>query len=68
MTVPVDAINAQRLTRWATRLKEQHATALLLIGVGHDDKAGQIVICVPEEISNSMIMAVLLKAVQELGG
>ena len=68
MTVLVDAINAQRLTKWATRLNERHATAFLLVGVGHDDKQWQITICVPEEISNSMIVAVLLKAVQELGG
>jgi hypothetical protein len=68
MTVPVEAITKERLDRWAKRMKESHATPLLLIGVGHDQVSGQIVICTLDEpeLSNDKLRAFLKYALKEL--
>jgi hypothetical protein len=46
----------QRLQQWEGRLVEEHATPALLIGVGHDHKSGQLVLLVPEEVTNEQIL------------
>jgi hypothetical protein len=42
-------INADRLDRWTKRLLSSHATALVMVGVGHDHKKGQLVLCTTED-------------------
>lgn len=56
----------QRLRRWKTRLAYEHATPVLLVSVGHDDKLGQIVICTTEEMSNFEISLLLKEALRLL--
>jgi hypothetical protein len=71
-TVPVDAINAERLERWRKRLSDSHATALITIGIGHDHNLGALVLCAPEETqghpSNAELAAMLRWAADELVG
>jgi len=64
----IDSISKQRLYSWRQRLNESHATPILLLGVGHDHKNGQIVICVTEDRSDSEIILFLEKALKELKG
>lgn len=52
-------ICAERLGRWTDRLVEQHSTPLVLLGVGHDGKSGQLTICTPEEITDTDAMVFL---------
>jgi hypothetical protein len=68
MPVNVVGITQDRLAQWALRLETSHATPVLLVGVGHDHVSGQIVICVTEERTDKEILALLKKAVRELGG
>lgn len=56
-------ITIHRLQRWSLKLRADHATPLCLVGVGHDHKLGQLVVCVPEEFTNFDIIEIL-KAVQ----
>jgi hypothetical protein len=49
----------ERLSRWADRLVSEHATPIILIGVSHDHKSGQLVLCTTEEMSNADIRALL---------
>lgn len=41
-------INKERLNGWLHRLTNQHSTAQILVGVGHDQVSGQITVIVPE--------------------
>ena len=47
----IKAIILQRLGSWAPSLEEEHATPILLVGVGHDHKLGQVVLCTTEDMS-----------------
>jgi hypothetical protein len=38
-----------RLNSWGTRLRMENATPLLLIGVGHEQKAGTLIVCTLDE-------------------
>ena len=62
----IQIICEHRLDSWSDILVENHATPLLLIGVGHDDHSGEMHIIVPDDklISNEMIVAILHKALQ----
>ena len=58
----IDAINRQRLDDWRKRLTSEHATPLILLGVGHDHLNGQWCICTLEEeggLSDREIVAAL---------
>lgn len=46
----IRAICTKRLGRWQQALEHEHATPLVLIGVGHDDKKGQLVISITQEM------------------
>ncbi len=48
---------------------EANATPLILIGFGHDQTSGQLVICTldAEELDKGRIQQYLLWAIQELG-
>lgn len=44
----VRSIVEERLTAWGVILVENHATPLVVIGVGHDHRSGEIQLCRPE--------------------
>ncbi|HVI07014.1 MAG TPA: hypothetical protein VND65_01845 [Candidatus Binatia bacterium] len=69
MSVPTEQITAERLTRWGIRMREAHATPLMLVGVGHDQNNGKIVICTLEEpeIDTDTLRMLLQRALDELG-
>ena len=62
----IKAICIQRLGSWTSRLTENHATPVVLVGVGHDHKGGQVVICTAEEMSRKDIIAFLAVTVNKL--
>lgn len=64
--VPTEQITKERFERWAKRLSESHATPALLVGIGHDQVKGQVVICTLEDFSNDEIRAFLVFALKEL--
>ncbi len=63
---PIEETTAGRLESWRKRLKENHATPLLLIGVGHGERSGQLVICVPEGVDDDLLLGSLLFAIETL--
>lgn len=64
-TNEVREICRQRLAGWTKKLVAEHATPVLLLGIGHDNHSGQIVICATEDTANSQILLFLQAA--ELG-
>ena len=58
----IEAICQELLGSWTKRLVGEHSTPVLLLGAGHDDKSGQLVICTTEEMSNDEIMDFLAGA------
>ena len=66
MPVPVDHINEERLDRWRQRLQQEHATALVLIGVGHDHKIGQLTVITCDGVSDEYLAAYLRFALEQL--
>lgn len=65
--VPTEQITKERLDSWKARMKESNATPVLLVGVGHDQTSGQLVICTVEDIANDYLRSLLVFALQELG-
>lgn len=65
--VPTEQITKERLDSWRARMKESNATPVLLVGVGHDQTSGQLVICTVEDIANDYLRSLLVFALQELG-
>jgi len=61
-TEEIEAICQERLGEWTKRLVGEHATPIVLVGVGHDHKSGQLVLCTTEEMSNDEIMNFLAGA------
>lgn len=68
--VDTEAITRERLARWAERLRERHATPLVLVGVGHDERSGQVtVVAVDEaEVPDEVVAACLRYAYLKLTG
>lgn len=66
MSVPTEQITQERLKSWAKRLSEQHATPLLMLGMGHDANAGQLVVLTVEDVDDDMLVASLLFAAEQL--
>ena len=62
----IEQIWCERIPSWAAKLQSEHATPVILIGVGHDHKSGQLVICVPEDFTDSIIMDLLDAAICHL--
>lgn len=62
----IKTICVQRLGSWTSRLTGEHATPVLLVGIGHDHKGGQVVICTTEEMGQKDIIAFLALAVHHL--
>jgi hypothetical protein len=72
MGMPYDAIamtNVERLSRWATRLTEAEATAVLLIGLGQGAaNHGTLHVITPEHdgFDRALIRALLRQALADL--
>ncbi len=55
-------IGVERLDRWRALLAQEWATPALLLGISHDHKSGQLVICTVEDHSNDDVRRLLRKA------
>jgi hypothetical protein len=55
-------ISSARLADWLEVMVADHATPVVLVGVGHDKKVGCTSICVPEDLGEADIL-VYLKAI-----
>ena len=62
----IEEIWCERIPRWAAKLKFEHATPVILIGIGHDHESGQITVCVPENLTDFQIKAILSSALLNL--
>ena len=65
--IEIEAICRDRLGRWTKGLVEQHATPILLVGIGHDQQEGKIVICTVGEITDNEIILLLQGALRIIG-
>jgi len=63
---PVVAINNERLERWKKKLNEDHATAYLMIGVGHDHQSGRLSLIITENTKLLEIREVLKGVLKQL--
>lgn len=61
-----EEITRERFASWTKRMSEQHSTPMLLLGVGHDHTSGQLVVLVPEEVTNADVRRLLLYALRKL--
>ena len=48
--VDTETITRERLAIWEKRLAREHATPMVLIGVGHDQRHGQPVLITTEDM------------------
>jgi len=62
----INKINVDRLTSWKNRLNEQHSTPMMLVGVGHDHKSGELMILVTEERTDYEILLLMREALRML--
>ncbi len=52
-------ITKERLDRWAKRLDENHSTPLLLLGVGHAERSGELHVLIPEDLPSEVVRAAI---------
>jgi len=57
-----DKINAERLTDWGIELAHSHSTAALMVGVGHDERSGELHVCVPANLPTQVLIGFLERA------
>jgi hypothetical protein len=62
----IEEINKSRLMSWADQLTDNHATGVMLIGVGHDHVSGQINIVVTEDMPDKYIREILMSTIKQL--
>ena len=62
----VREICKQRLGLWTDDLVGDHATPVLLLGIGHDDKKGNISICTVEEMERDKLIKFVAHALDRL--
>jgi hypothetical protein len=55
----VREICKERLAGWTEQLVGEHATPVILIGVGHDHKSGQLTVVTTEDLPNDAVAAFL---------
>lgn len=58
----IQSINTPRLLSWANQLNEAHATAAVVIGVGHDHVSGTTHLCTTHDLSREQLGHLLHKA------
>lgn len=56
-------ITTERLRGWQKRLSDQNATPLALVGVGHGQNHGQLILCIPENGPSDAEIAGMLRSV-----
>lgn len=63
-------INRGRLAGWARTLAAQHATAVLVVGVGHDHASGSLHLCIPDgdEVTPQVVKGLLVWALRHIEG
>ena len=63
-----ERLTTDRLAAWARDLAYDHATPLLLVGVGHDRTRGRIVVCTVDdaEMTDDRLRAFLRYAINHL--
>lgn len=64
--VPVNSINKARFESWLKVLKKAHATAQVIVAVGHDEKIGQIHIVTTVERTDENIRDFLAEALRQI--
>lgn len=65
-TGEIDDICRERLDSWRQRLVSEHSTPVMMLGVGHDHKKGQIELITLEEIDDYQLLVFLRYAVNEI--
>jgi hypothetical protein len=68
MPVNVRKINHERLGRWEKRLNENHSTPVVLVGVGHDQVKGRVMVLTTEERTDEEVILFLREALRQLEG
>jgi hypothetical protein len=66
----LEAIVLERLSRWGVRMGEENSTPVLLLGVGHGDRSGQLTVCITEDLPPKYLetlVAYLYREVVERG-
>lgn len=61
-------ITRDRLWKWGAKLDLEHATPVILVGVGHDQNSGQTVVCIPEDVTDEQLCGFLRAVLKELEG
>lgn len=61
-------ISSVRLAKWGETIVKEHGTPMLTIGVGHDHNAGNIILCMPEDLSDSQALLLLRGVIRALQG
>lgn len=64
--VNVESINRERLTRWKAQLNRHNCTPMVLVGVGHAHKEGELIVLTTEERTDEEILLFLMGAIQSL--
>lgn len=64
--VPVNSINKSRFESWLKVLKRAHATAQVIVAVGHDQHLGQIHIVTTVERTDENIRDFLKEALRQM--
>lgn len=64
----IEKICRERIGGWVEKLVREHSTPLLLVGVGHDAKRGQITLCTLDEpiADKQSLVATLRFAIKQL--
>jgi ERCC4-type nuclease len=60
------SINDSRLAKWKAQMVDMHCTPLLLVGMGHDDRSGEMRVITLEEVSDEIIRYTLEAALRML--
>jgi len=62
----IHQITRDRLDSWLIRLVEQHSTPVLLLGVGHDHRSGQLTVITLEGLPDQDVETFLSFALDKL--
>ena len=62
----VTEITAERLSRWGNYLAAKHATPLLVLGMGHDERRGTVEVCIPADVPLPDVLVAIRAALRIL--
>lgn len=62
MPVPTRAISEDRLKSWLDKLAQFNATPVVIIGVGHDHRSGELHVVTCENIEDAELRKILWAA------